>query len=56
MYKVQKLNELIRGWINYYKIGSMKTNLCKGWTEAFGIAYACVYGNIGKLHKTEQGT
>jgi group II intron reverse transcriptase/maturase len=27
-YKVQKLNELIRGWINYFKIGSMKT-LCK---------------------------
>ena len=23
-YKVQKLNQLIRGWINYYKIGSMK--------------------------------
>jgi group II intron reverse transcriptase/maturase len=27
-YKVQKLNELIRGWVNYFKIGSMKT-LCK---------------------------
>ena len=27
-YKVQKLNELIRGWINYYKIGSMK-HLCR---------------------------
>jgi retron-type reverse transcriptase len=27
-YKVQKLNELIRGWINYFKIGSMK-KLCK---------------------------
>jgi hypothetical protein len=26
-YKVQKLNELIRGWINYFKIGSMK-KLC----------------------------
>lgn len=26
-YKVRKLNELIRGWINYFKIGSMKT-LC----------------------------
>jgi predicted XRE-type DNA-binding protein len=25
--KVEKLNELIRGWINYFKIGSMKT-LC----------------------------
>ena len=28
-YKVEKLNQLIRGWINYFKIGSMKT-LCKG--------------------------
>ena len=26
-YKVHKLNQLIRGWINYFKIGSMKT-LC----------------------------
>ena len=26
--KVEKLNQLIRGWINYFKIGSMKT-LCK---------------------------
>lgn len=25
--KVQKLNQLIRGWINYFKIGSMKS-LC----------------------------
>ena len=24
-YKVMKLNQLIRGWINYFKIGSMKT-------------------------------
>ena len=28
-YKVYKLNQLIRGWINYFKIGSMKY-LCKG--------------------------
>ena len=27
-YQVEKLNQLIRGWINYFKIGSMKT-LCK---------------------------
>lgn len=27
-YKIEKLNQLIRGWINYYKIGSMKT-LCR---------------------------
>ena len=27
-YKVEKLNELIRGWINYFRIGSMKT-LCQ---------------------------
>ena len=27
-YKVEKLNQLIRGWINYFKIGSMK-ELCR---------------------------
>ena len=27
-YKVEKLNQLIRGWINYFKIGSMK-GLCR---------------------------
>lgn len=27
-YKVKKLNELIRGWINYFKIGSMK-RICR---------------------------
>lgn len=27
-YKIKKLNQLIRGWINYFKIGSMKS-LCK---------------------------
>ena len=27
-YKIQKLNQLVRGWINYFKIGSMKT-LCE---------------------------
>ena len=27
-YKIEKLNQLIRGWINYFKIGNMKT-LCK---------------------------
>lgn len=27
-YKIEKLNQLIRGWINYFKIGSMKS-LCR---------------------------
>ena len=27
-YKVEKLNQLIRGWFNYFKIGSIKS-LCK---------------------------
>ena len=31
-YKVQKLNQLIRGWINYFRIGSMK-KLCKRLDE-----------------------
>ena len=28
-YKVEKLNQLIRGWINYFRIGSMKQFLDK---------------------------
>ena len=36
-YKVEKLNQLIRGWINYFKIGSMKIDVPR-WA-AFKIAY-----------------
>ncbi|MBD5115909.1 MAG: hypothetical protein HDT48_00135 [Ruminococcaceae bacterium] len=28
-YKVEKLNQLIRGWVNYFKIGSMKSFCAK---------------------------
>ena len=28
-YKVQKLNQLIRGWVNYFKIGRMKSVCAK---------------------------
>lgn len=28
-YQVERLNQVIRGWINYYKMGSMKTTLMK---------------------------
>lgn len=28
-YQIERLNQVIRGWINYYKIGSMKTSLIK---------------------------
>lgn len=28
-YRIQKLNEVIRGWINYYRIGRMKTHMRK---------------------------
>ena len=28
-YRIEKLNQVIRGWINYYRIGSMKQNLTR---------------------------
>ncbi|MFR2502279.1 MAG: group II intron maturase-specific domain-containing protein [Coprobacillus cateniformis] len=28
-YRIEKLNQVIRGWINYYQIGSMKRNLTR---------------------------
>ena len=28
-YRIEKLNQVIRGWINYYRIGSMKKNLTR---------------------------
>ena len=28
-YRIDKLNQVIRGWINYYRIGSMKQNLTR---------------------------
>ena len=34
-YKVEKLNQLIRGWINYFKIGSMK-GLCERLDSQIG--------------------
>jgi group II intron reverse transcriptase/maturase len=49
-YKIEKLNQLIRGWINYFKIGSMKT-LCRDLD--FNIRYRlrmCIW----KLWKTPQ--
>ena len=28
-YRIERLNQVIRGWINYFRIGSMKTALQK---------------------------
>lgn len=28
-YRIEKLNQIIRGWINYYRIGSMKRTLTR---------------------------
>ena len=55
-YKVEKLNQLIRGWINYFKIGSMK-KLCRTLDGKISdIDFVCAYGNIGKLHRIERRT
>ena len=51
-YKVEKLNQLIRGWINYFKIGSMKT-LCKELDARIRYRLRmCIWKN-GKLRKIE---
>ena len=49
-YKIEKLNQLIRGWINYFKIGSMK-KLC---TELDGNIRYRVRMCIWKHWKTPQ--
>ena len=54
-YKVEKLNQLIRGWINYFKIGSIK-KLCARLDSRSDTESACVYGNTGKHQRTEQRT
>ena len=55
-YKVEKLNQLIRGWINYFKIGSMK-KLCRTLDGKISdIDFVCAYGNIEKLHRIERRT
>lgn len=41
-YKVEKLNQLIRGWINYFNIGSMKS-LCAKTRRKYSIQTAYVY-------------
>ena len=47
-YKVQKLNQLIRGWVNYFKIGSMK-GLCERMDGSIRYRLRmCVSGSSGK--------
>ena len=49
-YKVMKLNQLIRGWINYFKIGSMK-RLCENFYARIRIRLRmCIW----KFWKTPQ--
>lgn len=42
-YRIRKLNQVIRGWINYFKLGKMKTKL-----KAISEHLRCVYGSSGK--------
>ena len=50
VYKVMKLNQLIRGWINYFKIGSMRM-LCKEFDKRIRMRMRmCIW----KFWKTPQ--
>ena len=54
-YKVQKLNQLIRGWINYFKIGSMK-GLCERLDSNIRYRLRMCIWNTGKHRRTGQRT
>lgn len=49
--KVEKLNQLIRGWINYFRIGSMKT-LCKEMDAKIRFRLRMCIWKYWKLPKT----
>lgn len=49
--KVEKLNQLIRGWINYFRIGSMKT-LCKEMDSKIRFRLRMCIWKYWKLPKT----
>ena len=61
-YKVKQLNQLIRGWINYFKIGSMKT-ICEALDRNTArrvaytgrrIAYVCNKGGVNVAIKNKR--
>ncbi len=52
-YKVEKLNQLIRGWINYFKVGSMKT-LCKDMDRHIRYRLRMCIWKQWKLPKTKK--
>lgn len=50
-YKVERLNQLIRGWINYFKIGSVKT-VCKQLDERIRVRMRMCIWKQWKLPRT----
>ena len=51
-YKAQKIAEVVRGWINYFKIGSILTATRRP-IRLLGTGSECAYGNIGKILKPD---
>ena len=52
-YKVQRLNELIRGWINYFKIGNINW-LCATLDKKYSVSTA--YVHLETLEKAKESS
>ncbi|WP_311376757.1 group II intron maturase-specific domain-containing protein, partial [Anaerococcus lactolyticus] len=52
-YRIKKINEVTRGWINYFKIASMKSKL-KGFSEHLRTRLRIICWKMWKVPKKRQ--